>query len=356
MNIFKSSITIIACVGFLVFAFMMGGNIHSERIKADMVKCSILEYRSGASTYLAEKDSKSKVLFGNLSGNEVFGVGAFTETENGCAMSSGLTLYTSSNKFELPNASDILSASISPDNRYIAIIDIEGHLIIFDIASGNATFNTANNESVLISNPFDSKSLVKPPFSCWSYDKLILTMITSEDIVWGVTTKAHYSLLAIDPTNGNSEAICESSFSSDIVTVFGTISKSHILVHATPSNLTSTKPSSLYSVDIKNNKINYQGKYIGSIIGFSERNSRLYLMEGKDIVSLHVSSNLISNPDSTIKLPTIADKQLIASDLTDIRLTSRGFIFAKQPGSSKNILIDPRSCNYILLDANEVPY
>jgi len=357
MNIFKSSITVLACAGFLVFAFMLGGDIHSERVKSDMVKYSILKYSPGASTYLAERDNHSKILFGNLSGYDIFGIGALTESDDKQKLLSGLSLYSPNNELNLPKINDILTASVSPKGSYMSVIDIKGQLTVVDVKSGRITFSTADNETVFTSNPLNADTDVKPPFSCWLDGKYIFTMIANEDIVWGVPTESNYSLVSINPNNGEKEIICEKPFENDIMTVLGKISKTHLLVLAIPSDLKSVKSPRLCSVDIAHNTVEYQEKHndSDSLIGYIQKYSLIYILKDKKIVSKRISKDSFKTP-SAVELPTISDTQLIVSDLSGLRMTSRGYLYAKHFSSGKYVMIDLRSSNLVFLDADEVPY
>ncbi len=356
MKYFKIIITALVCVGFLIFAFLIRGGIFAEKIKTEMLSCSILEYRSGASIYIAEKSNNSKVLFGKIGKDEIFGIGALTLKDDNSKFSSGFNLYSENESLSLPQVEDVLSISVATNEKYLAIIFVDGSVKIIDLASNQTTYSSTEFESVKIDNPLLAETLSNPPYVYWCNDSFIFPLMVQEKFLWGTSTVKKTQLVAVNPADGEISFFAEESFADSIVRILGVIDKNHILVHSKPADLNSTKRMELLSVEVDSGDATSLISPAPDLIGYNSKTSTLYYQEKNGIKSITLNSKKVSEKVQIIALPKIDKKTLNISDISDIRLTSRGYLFAKLAGFEKDMMMEPRSGYHILLDKKRKPY
>ncbi|MEZ4812425.1 MAG: hypothetical protein R2883_02900 [Caldisericia bacterium] len=356
MKYVRIIVTTVVCLGFLVFAFLIRDDFITERIQAELTSHSILEYRSGASVYIAEEDNNSKVYFGRIGSSEIFGSGALAWDEKANMFTSGLRIKSDNKDLVLPKLTDVLSLSISPNSKYLAAISIDGSMEIFDLSVNEKTFTTSSNQKVDIKNPFEFGDLTAPPYVFFCGERFVFSMAESEEIYWGIPQKINSQIVTVDPKDGSISNLLSEDYDEFVFEIMGKIDNDHLLVHMKPSDLNSMIKPDIASIHISDGNLMKLNSQLENIIGYSKRTESIYFVDDEEIYSKKIFPDKISENRKRVEIKSKATDE-INFIILNSRITSNGYIFHQTPNQVEhNILLDPKTEIPAFLDKQRIPY
>ncbi len=356
MKYVRIIVTAVVCLAFLVFAFLIRDDFITEKVQAELTNHSILEYRDGASVYIAEEDNNSKIYFGKVGSSSLFGVGALALDENANIFTSGLRVKSDNKDLVFPKLTDVLSVVVSPNSKYIAAISIDGSMDIFDLTTNEKTFSTSTNQKVNIKNPFEFGNISAPPYVFYCGERFVFSMVESEEIYWGIPQKTRSEIIRVNPKDGSISNLLGEEYDEFVFEIMGKIDNDHLLVHLKPSDLNSLINPDIASIDVNNGNLKKLNSQLENIIGYSKRTNSVYYTDDQEIFSKRIFSDKISEDKKrvNIKSKTTDENSFI---ILNSRITSSGYIFHQTPSQvEQNILLDPKTEIPVFLDKQRIPY
>ncbi len=369
MTKFKTVIVAVAIVAFLGYCVWLSPNLFGNRIKGEMVADSLLKYDQGAGVYLASKDDNSKVFFGQSGKYRFYGTGALTlkasPKEGTTSFGSGFNLLIEGGNLELKaGQADILTGSVSSSGQFLALMNINGILSIFEITSGNQTYES--KENFVHYNPI-GRSTVEFPGFYWTDQGLIVqkykdsAMVDSGSEIIGtydMTTNTWASnkdivpmIVSIEPTTGNENEIPIENKEIELRNIFGTIDSDNLLITFSSSNKDIS--NDIGKLNLSTSEIIKMENIQFPTIGFHD--NAAFFLKDHTLVYSKITAKSASAPIA-VKLPELDGEQLTPELIENLRVTSKGYLHFRHIKTAKTYLLDPISGVYVEIPKERYPY
>ena len=381
MKSYKITLSVLICAGFLVVCLYFRGDFLGDSIRSRMLASNILKFDSSAGIFIASKDDNSKVLQADTGKLRIFGVGALIKqgSKDGYGGGFNLLIEGTDSPFLLGKA-NILIATLSPDNRFLATVSVEGIINIINLEDGAIKYGKNGDKKAMIGDPFKAGDSMSP-FIFWtkrglvyneffeeSKERMITQIIIDQrfpniqltltnwdnpDDVNDTTNKnKRYVIKLADPETGEDETLKFSEDDKNLFRLVGQISPNELLIKKIPrdtildSNLVSLKLDDATLTRLTGLGTDYFG-----FQSYPEKPILFYINPD----SLQNQKLDGSNP-TKIKLPTLDKDEVRVDQIENVRMTSKGFIFFTVPSLQKSFLLDPKSEIWTEIPKDRVPY
>jgi hypothetical protein len=309
----------------------------TRRLQADMLSYNLLEFDNGSSTFISRRDDSSQIVFDD---GRINGFGALTSVQD-VANTGGFTLEVSGMN-EMP--SGILTAALSPDGKYLATISTSQELKVYR-TSDSQILSFKEPIKVLKVEPLKDNN-ASPPFIFWTNEGLVYNVIIQDEIVWGVKDKTQIFPRLYIPETMEHKLLVDSE---NLIEAIGKIDSNTLLLLETPRDITLPKKLLTYR-NVKTEELDADASFFAFS---SNTNPFLFYKENGKI---RYTNLLKSKTKIDLSIPLVDDKEITISEITNLRITSRGYLYFEIPASDKSFLFDPWSGVSVIVPDGKVPY
>lgn len=369
MTKFKTVIVAIAIVAFLGYCVWLSPHLFGNRIKSEMVADSLLKYDQGAGVYLASKNDSSKVFFGQSGKYRLYGTGALTlkasPKEGATSFGSGFNLFIEGGDLELKaGQADILTGSVSPNGQFLAMMNINGNLSIYEISTGKKTYES--KESFINTDPIKGSPIEYPGFF-WTDQGLIVqkykdsAMINSESEILGTYDMATNTwvsdkdiapmVVSIEPATGNENEIPIENKEIQFNKIIGIIDSENLMITFTTNGKVFS--NNIGRFNLSTSEITKMDNIELPIIGSHDK--VVFFSKDKALVYSKITAKSASTPVA-VKLPELDGEKLTPELIENLRVTSRGYLYFRHIKTAKTYLLEPITGVYVEIPKERYPY
>lgn len=373
MTKFKTVIVAIAIVAFLGYCVWLSPNLFGNRIKSEMVADSLLKYDQGAGVYLASKNDSSKVFFGQSGKYRFYGTGALTlkasPKEDATSFGSGFNLLIEGGDLELKaGQADILTGSVSPNGQFLALMNINGILSIYEISTGKKTYES--KEIFINTDPIKGGPIEYPGFF-WTDQGLIahkpigsktdgyrqLFPWQKSAPAWGKNIsvseiKNISQLVSVEPATGNINDLPNEDPEKKYSNVIGKIDSENLLIFFSSINDNNIS-SNIGKLNVLTSEISKSN--ILQTINLGYHNNNLFYIKDGTIVYTKITAKSASTPVA-VNLPELDGEKLTPELIENLRVTSRGYLYFRHIKTAKTYLLEPITGVYVEIPKERYPY